>query len=119
VEAAFIGIEALSRPLFGYMGGHFENPCYLNVLSRITRTRRVAQVGMTRWWYEALLDISLEPHDQQSEPTRDQGGQYRASVFCHTPEQELVARRSKEPGTLNKYDQSNRDPKFSPLQPTS
>ena len=36
VEAAFRKLPGVVNTSVGYMGGHFENPCYLDVLSRIT-----------------------------------------------------------------------------------
>lgn len=35
-EAAFRRDLGVISTSVGYMGGHFENPCYLDVLSRIT-----------------------------------------------------------------------------------
>lgn len=100
VEAAFDQVEGVVSTSVGYMGGHFENPSYLDVLSRITGHAEVAQVEYDPLVvsYEALLDIFWSLHDPTSLNRQgpDRGEQYRAVIFCHTPEQEQVARLSKE-----------------------
>jgi peptide-methionine (S)-S-oxide reductase len=100
VEAALHQVKGVVSTSVGYMGGHFENPCYLDVLSRITGHAEVAQVEYNPLVvsYEALLDIFWSLHDPTSlnRQGADRGEQYRGVIFCHTPEQEQVARRSKE-----------------------
>lgn len=64
-EEAFrtqVGIRSTS---VGYMGGHFENPCYLDVLSRITGHAEVAQVHYNpkSIAYDTLLNIFWDAHD--------------------------------------------------------
>ena len=44
VEAAFCQVLGVVETSVGYMGGHFEHPCYLDVLSRITYHAEVFQV---------------------------------------------------------------------------
>jgi peptide-methionine (S)-S-oxide reductase len=107
VEAAFCKVKGVVSTSVGYMGGHFENPCYLDVLSRITGHAEVCQVeydpSVVR--YEELLETFWRIHDPTSlnRQGADRGEQYRSVVFCHTPEQEAVARRSK-----TELDQSGR-----------
>lgn len=100
VEAAFDQVKGVVSTSVGYMGGHFENPCYLDVLSRITGHAEVAQVKYdpSVVSYEALLDIFWHVHNPTSlnRQGADRGEQYRTVIFCHTPGQEQVARRSKE-----------------------
>lgn len=100
VEAAFCQVKGVVSTSVGYMGGHFANPCYLDVLSRITGHAEVAQVEYDPLVvsYEALLDIFWHLHDPTSLNRQgpDRGEQYRTVIFCHTPEQEQLARRSKE-----------------------
>ena len=67
VEAAFRRIDGILDTSVGYMGGHFEHPCYLDVLSRITGHAEVCQVqfdpAVTP--YDALLDTFWRIHDPQ------------------------------------------------------
>ncbi|MEO1404796.1 MAG: peptide-methionine (S)-S-oxide reductase, partial [Cyanobacteria bacterium J06635_1] len=63
-EAAFQKLPGVSKTSVGYMGGHFEKPCYLDVLSRITGHAEVAQVEYdpAQISYEALLEKFWEIH---------------------------------------------------------
>lgn len=44
VEATFRSCQGVVSTSVGYMGGHFENPSYLDVLSRTTGHAEVCQV---------------------------------------------------------------------------
>ena len=44
VEAAYRKVKGVLSTSVGYMGGHFENPSYLDVVSRITGHAEVAQI---------------------------------------------------------------------------
>jgi peptide-methionine (S)-S-oxide reductase len=81
------------------MGGHFENPCYLDVLSRITGHAEVAQVvyDPCQVTYEDLLAVFWRIHDPTSlnRQGADRGEQYRSVIFYHTPEQGAIAQRAK------------------------
>ena len=59
VEAAFRSCQGVVSTSVGYMGGHFENPSYLDVVSRITGHAEVCQVEYepSVVSYEVLLDI--------------------------------------------------------------
>lgn len=98
-EAAFRELPEVINTSVGYMGGHFENPCYLDVLSRITGHAEVAQVeyDSSRISYLDLLDVFWAIHDPTSlnRQGADRGEQYRSVIFYHTPEQEAIARRAK------------------------
>jgi peptide-methionine (S)-S-oxide reductase len=100
VEAAFRSCQGVVSTCVGYMGGHFENPSYLDVLSRITGHAEVCQVNYdpSVVSYEALLDIFWSIHDPTSwnRQGADRGEQYRSVIFFHTPEQEQIGKRSKE-----------------------
>lgn len=100
VEAAFRKVNGVLSTSVGYMGGHFENPSYLDVLSRITGHAEVCQVDYDPAFvgYEALLDTFWQSHDPTSHNRQgaDRGEQYRSVIFYHTPEQADIARRSKE-----------------------
>ena len=100
VEAAFQKVKGVTLTSVGYMGGHFPNPSYLDVLSRITGHAEVAQVEYdpSKVSYEELLDVFWNIHDPTSlnRQGADRGEQYRSVIFFHNPQQEEVAKRSKE-----------------------
>jgi peptide-methionine (S)-S-oxide reductase len=99
VEAAFCKIIGVTSTSVGYMGGHFENPCYLDVLSRITGHAEVAQVeyDATTVSYDELLTLFWSIHDPTSLNRQgpDRGEQYRSVIFYHTPAQQQAAHQSK------------------------
>jgi peptide-methionine (S)-S-oxide reductase len=109
VEAAFRKMKGVASTSVGYMGGHFENPSYLDVLSRITGHAEVCQVEYdpSIQSYEALLDLFWSIHDPTSlnRQGADRGEQYRSVIFWHTPEQAQTARRSKQQ-LAGQYDKS-------------
>ncbi|MEM6817075.1 MAG: peptide-methionine (S)-S-oxide reductase MsrA [Bacteroidota bacterium] len=100
VEAAFRRLKGVTSTSVGYMGGHFENPCYLDVLSRITGHAEVTQVeyDASIISYEELLKIFWKIHDPTSlnRQGADRGDQYRSVIFFHTSEQEAIAKNSKQ-----------------------
>jgi peptide-methionine (S)-S-oxide reductase len=100
VEAAFRKVKGVASTSVGYMGGHFPNPSYLDVLSRITGHAEVAQVEYdpSKVSYQELLDLFWNIHDPTSLNRQgpDRGEQYRSVIFFHNPQQEEVAKRSME-----------------------
>ena len=98
-EEAFRQQSGVVRTSVGYMGGHFANPCYLDVLARITGHAEVAQVHYkpSVISYEALLDIFWACHDPTTFNRQgpDRGEQYRSVIFYHTSAQASAARVSK------------------------
>lgn len=100
VEAAFRSCKGVISTSVGYMGGHFENPSYLDVLSRITGHAEVVQMKYdpSIVSYEVLLDIFWSIHDPTilNRQGADRGEQYRSVIFWHTLAQEQIARLSKE-----------------------
>ena len=100
VEAAFRRLNGVNSTSVGYMGGYFDNPCYLDVLSRITGHAEVAQVEYDPdiISYEELLEIFWKIHDPTSlnRQGADRGDQYRSVIFFHSSEQEIIARNSKQ-----------------------
>ena len=98
-EAAFQDQPGVIDTSVGYMGGHFANPSYLDVLARITGHAEVAQVHYDPELvsYEALLDIFWRCHDPTTLNRQgpDRGEQYRSVIFYHRPEQATAAQASK------------------------
>jgi peptide-methionine (S)-S-oxide reductase len=99
VEAAFRKLDGVINTSVGYMGGHFEHPCYLDVLSRITGHAEVCQVQFDAdaIAYDILLDTFWRIHDPTSlnRQGADRGEQYRSVIFYHTLGQAQTARQAK------------------------
>ena len=99
-EASFSKGQGIIATSVGYMGGHFPNPSYLDVVARITGHAEVAQVEYepNKVSYEELLQIFWNMHDPTSlnRQGADRGEQYRSVIFFHTPQQKLLAQKSKQ-----------------------
>lgn len=99
-EKAFRGVKGVIYTSVGYMGGHFPNPSYLDVLSRITGHAEVAQIEYDpdQLSYEELLQIFWSIHDptQLNRQGADRGEQYRSVIFYHNQEQKVKAEASKQ-----------------------
>ena len=97
-EAAFQSVKGVTDTSVGYMGGHFENPSYLDVVSRTTGHAEVCQVEYDPALvsYDHLLDTFWRVHDPTSlnRQGADRGEQYRSVIFYHGPEQAQAARAS-------------------------
>ncbi|RUT03579.1 peptide-methionine (S)-S-oxide reductase [Dulcicalothrix desertica PCC 7102] len=100
VEAAYRKVKGVLSTSVGYMGGHFENPCHLDVVSRVTGHAEVAQIEYDPdiVSYEKLLNIFWNIHDPTSlnRQGADRGEQYRSVIFYHITQQEAIARNSKQ-----------------------
>jgi len=100
VEEKFRQRRGVVSTSVGYMGGHFERPCYLDVLSRITGHAEVAQLDYDPAivTYVELLDLFWQIHDPTSlnRQGADRGEQYRSVIFYHTPQQQVAAAQSKQ-----------------------
>ena len=100
VEAALRKVLGVTSTSVGYMGGHFQNPTYLDVCARITGHVEVVQVEYdpSLVSYDELLTLFWDIHDPTSLNRQgpDRGEQYRSAIFFHSAEQEVAAKRSKE-----------------------
>ncbi|MGL5082542.1 MAG: peptide-methionine (S)-S-oxide reductase MsrA [Microcoleaceae cyanobacterium] len=110
IEAAFRRVQGVASTSVGYMGGHFPNPCYLDVCARITGHAEVVQVQYNpqQVSYEELLAVFWKIHDPTSLNRQgpDRGDQYRSVIFYHTSEQDRIARLSKfQQQASGQYDQ--------------
>ena len=110
VEAAFRKVKGVVSTSVGYMGGHFPNPCYLDVLSRITGHAEVVQLEYDPQCvsYDELLAVFWNIHDPTTLNRQgpDRGEQYRSVIFFHNAQQEETAKRSKaELEASGKFDQ--------------
>lgn len=100
VEESFRCTPGVISTRVGFTGGHAENPTYEQVCSDTTGHAEAVEViyDPQRVSYEELLGVFWGCHDPTT-PNRqgpDVGSQYRSAIFFHTPEQEALARASKE-----------------------
>ena len=100
VEETFRQIPGVVDTAVGYLGGQTNNPTYQDVCTDETGHAEVVQVAYdpARVSYEQLLNTFWESHDPTTLNRQgpDIGTQYRSAIFFHSPEQERVARASKE-----------------------
>ena len=100
VEETFRQIPGVTDTAVGYLGGHSENPTYKDVCTDETGHAEVVEVTYdpAQVSYERLLDVFWSAHDPTTLNRQgpDVGTQYRSAIFFHSPEQERVAKLSKE-----------------------
>jgi peptide-methionine (S)-S-oxide reductase len=100
VEVAFRNVPGVVDTAVGYEGGTVANPTYEQVCSHRTGHAEVVQVEYDpeEVSYEELLETFWAEHDPTTLNRQgpDVGSQYRSVIFFHTPEQESVARASRE-----------------------
>lgn len=98
-EDQFLQVTGVAKTSVGYMGGHFPDPSYLDVVARITGHAEVAQIEYDpkQVTYEALLEKFWAMHDPTSlnRQGADRGEQYRSVIFYHNQEQKRLAEQSK------------------------
>jgi peptide-methionine (S)-S-oxide reductase len=99
VEAAFRRVPGVLDTAVGYSGGDFPNPTYRDVCTDQTGHAEVVQVTFdpAQVSYEELLSVFWKIHDptQLNRQGPDFGTQYRSAIFCHSPEQQAAAEKSK------------------------
>jgi peptide-methionine (S)-S-oxide reductase len=100
VEESFRQLPGVAETEVGYLGGHTNDPSYKDVCTDETGHAEVVQVTYdpATIRYEQLLDAFWSAHDPTTLNRQgpDVGTQYRSAIFFHSPEQERVARASKE-----------------------
>jgi peptide-methionine (S)-S-oxide reductase len=100
IEAAFRRVPGVLDAAVGYSGGRTENPSYQDVCTDTTGHAEVVQVTFDpeKLSYDQLLDAFWTIHDptQVNRQGPDYGKQYRTAIFFHSPEQEAVAKKSKQ-----------------------
>jgi peptide-methionine (S)-S-oxide reductase len=108
VEHVFMKTKGVTSTSVGYMGGTLKNPTYEDVCTDKTGHAEVVQVDYdpSKISYHELLDVFWNCHDPTTLNRQgpDVGTQYRSAIFCHTPEQQKDAIKSKEELTnLGRY----------------
>ncbi len=100
VETTFSQVPGVVSTAVGYSGGTYKNPTYEMVCTGNTGHAEVVQVEYdpARVSYDDLLNVFWQAHDptQRNRQGPDFGTQYRSAIFYYTPEQQAVARASKE-----------------------
>jgi len=100
VEETFRQIPGVLDTAVGYLGGHTQNPTYQDVCTDETGHAEVVQVTYdpAKVNYDRLLNVFWESHDPTTINRQgpDIGTQYRSAILFHSPEQERLARASKE-----------------------
>jgi peptide-methionine (S)-S-oxide reductase len=100
VEAAFQRVPGVLDTAVGYSGGEMANPTYKDVCTDETGHAEVVQVAYdpAKVTYQQLLDVFWQAHDptQVNRQGPDFGSQYRSAIFFHSPEQEAVAKKSRD-----------------------
>jgi peptide-methionine (S)-S-oxide reductase len=100
VEEAFTKTKGVKSTRVGYIGGNLPNPTYEDVCTDRTGHAEALQVKYDpkEISYEELLDLFWSIHNPTTENRQgpDIGSQYRSIIFYHTPEQESIAKKSKQ-----------------------
>lgn len=100
MEPPYDELDGVLETTSGYTGGHVEDPSYQEVVAGGTGHYEAVKVTYdpSRVDYQTLLDVfwrNIDPLDAGGQFC-DRGNSYRAAVFYRTPEQERLARASKE-----------------------
>ena len=100
VEEEFRKIKGVKSTIVGYTGGWFEYPTYEHVCTDRTGHAEAIQImyDPKEVSYEGLLNVFWSAHNPTTKNRQgfDHGTQYRSAIFYHTPQQEEIARKSKE-----------------------
>lgn len=100
VEEAFTKPKGVKSTRVGYIGGNLPNPTYEDVCTDRTGHAEALQVEYDpkEISYEELLDLFWSIHNPTTKNRQgpDIGSQYRSIIFYHTPEQERIAKKSKQ-----------------------
>ncbi len=99
-ERRFWQIDGVYSTAVGYAGGYTPNPTYEEICTGMTGHTETVMVAYDSEVisYSDLLKVFWEAHDptQGMRQGADTGTQYRSAIFCYSPEQEQVARKSQD-----------------------
>lgn len=98
-EAVLEKIDGVENVVSGYIGGHVENPTYEQICTKTTGHAEAIEVTFdnSKITLEEILDIFWQAHDPTTlnQQGADRGPQYRSAIFYHSPEQKMIAEKSK------------------------
>ncbi len=96
LEAVYDELAGVASVVSGYMGGSVPDPDYEQVCGGDTGHAEVVQITFDPavLSFRDLLEVFFAIHDPTTlnRQGNDVGTQYRSAIFCHSPEQERVAR---------------------------
>ena len=100
VEAVFSRLRGVDRVVSGYAGGTVPNPGYREVCSGTTGHAEAVQIRFDPAVisFAELLEVFWRSHDPTTRNRQgaDVGSQYRSAIFCHDPQQQEIATRSRQ-----------------------
>ena len=100
VEEAFLKMKGVKSTRVGYTGGNFPDPSYEDVCTDRTGHAEAIELEFdpNEISYRELLDFFWSIHNPTTKNRQgpDIGSQYRSTIFYHNPEQENIARKSKQ-----------------------
>jgi len=100
MEPPFEKLAGVSKVLSGYIGGSEKNAVYKKVAAGVTRHYEVVEVSYdpSQISYAELVEVfwkQIDPTDAGGSFV-DRGNQYRSAIFYQSPEEKLIAERSKQ-----------------------
>lgn len=100
VEETFRNVKGVLSTRAGYTGGSTEDPAYEEVCTDTTGHAEAVEVTFDpeAVSYGELLKIFWDIHDPTTPDMQgpDIGNRYRSAIFCTDPEQERLAKESRE-----------------------
>ncbi|MCI0558799.1 MAG: peptide-methionine (S)-S-oxide reductase MsrA [Nitrososphaera sp.] len=100
VEEEFRKVKGVKSTAVGYSGGWMENPTYRHVCTDRTGHAEAVQIKYdpNEASYKDLLEVFWTIHNPTTENRQgfDFGSQYRSAIFCHSPEQEAIAKAARD-----------------------
>lgn len=100
VEEAFLKMKGVKSTRVGYTGGNFPDPSYEDVCTDRTGHAEAIELEFdpNEISYRELLDFFWSIHNPTTKNRQgpDIGSQYRSTIFYHNPEQERIARKSRQ-----------------------
>lgn len=96
-EAVFERMRGVKDVVSGYVGGHVPHPTYDQVCGKKTGHAEAVEIyyDPTVTTYEELLEVFFKTHDPTTlnRQGKDEGPQYRSSVFYHDQQQKAIAEK--------------------------
>ena len=100
VEEAFLKMKGVKSTRVGYTGGNFPDPSCEDVCTDKTGHTEAIELEFdpNEISYKELLNFFWSIHNPTTKNRQgfDIGSQYSSTIFYHDPEQEKIARKSKQ-----------------------